>query len=295
MNLVDMIKQLHVGLSYKCNLDCKHCFVNKKEGILELNKVKRFIDILEKNGLLMVYHTYGEPLMNDDFFEFAEYLKYKKIYQILLTNGWFINDEIVQLIKNVGINRVMVSLDSAYSSKHDENRGKKGSYEKSLNALKLLNKYNIKSGISFTCTNKNINEIYEIVKIAEEEKVCYISFLAERNNCKINLELHDEYIDLFRKAVKNDLNYFFHDIRLNNHLETLMRKGLINYTVYNKFKLTNRCQIMENLSLAPNGDLYKCNFISKEAIANLNSFEDMELLYSKIENFKIRCCIDDEN
>lgn len=286
-----MIEQLHLGLSNLCNLKCKHCFVvDKSISNIDVVKLKQFLDCLEKHGLRTIYYTYGEPLLASNIFEIIEYVKKLGIFQTLLTNGTMIDQEKALLIKNSGINRVMVSIDSSNPRIHDENRGVRNSFKKACEGIKLLKKYRCNVGIATTYLDANETYLKNIIKLADKLGVDYISFLAERRDGKVNIPLSDEYISIFRDAVINKKNYIFHDNRLVRELDEMLKDGIIDEDVYSLRKDQNQCCIHSNLSLAPNGNVYKCNFINRKPIININDVDDFESLVNYLKGLKIQGC-----
>lgn len=267
-----MIDNLHVGLSTKCNLRCKYCFVpNAPLKVANIERTINFISILEMEGLKRIYHTYGEPLINKDFFTFAKKISTLGIYQVLMTNGSLIrNEETVEKIRNSGINFIYVSLDSSSPEKHDENRGVRGSYDKAVHALELLVDGKMNCGVSTAITNLNSNELIKIAEIGEELGVSNISFLAERNLEEVSIDITEQYLRLFKEAVFNDKKFSFHDARLNKYLKSWFADQKISEATLQYFHYGNSCKKEKSLSLSPNGEMFRCNFLQGTILGNLN-------------------------
>lgn len=194
-----IIRYLHLGLTAACNLNCKHCFIKEKESKeLSFEKAIAFIDVLEKQGLTHIYYTYGEPLLYHRLFEFSKNIRLKGIYQVLMTNGTQINYEVAQKIAASGINRVMISIDSSIEKKHDMNRGKQGSFGLAVQAIQLLKEQKVNVGIASTITKQNYLELAAIEKLAQENQIQYISFLACREQNRIACPLEKEYMLKFQ-------------------------------------------------------------------------------------------------
>lgn len=210
-----IIRYLHLGLTAACNLNCKHCFIKEKESKeLSFEKAIAFIDVLEKQGLTHIYYTYGEPLLYHRLFEFSKNIRLKGIYQVLMTNGTQINYEVAQKIAASGINRVMISIDSSIEKKHDMNRGKQGSFGLAVQAIQLLKEQKVNVGIASTITKQNYLELAAIEKLAQENQIQYISFLACREQNRIACPLEKEYIDFVLNSIIENKQYAFHDLRL---------------------------------------------------------------------------------
>jgi MoaA/NifB/PqqE/SkfB family radical SAM enzyme len=215
-----MIFTAHIGLSYICNMNCKHCFVSKENDI-NFN-YKEILDKLYDEGVMVLYYTYGEPLLWSNFYCLAKYATEKNFSQILMTNGSMIVDEYdAKKIKETGIKRVYISIDSIDSKKHDDNRNYIGAYDKAINAIKILKQSDFKVGISCAVNNNNVHELYEIYRLGMGLKVDYISFLRTRINrrmCSIDDARYKEELLKILK-LKNSLKIQLHDFSLNEFLK----------------------------------------------------------------------------
>lgn len=286
-----MINVLHIGLSYKCNMKCKHCFVDKKKDKLTIDDYKKIIDILYERGLLNIIYTYGEPLLTDKLNIISQYCKEKGLRQTLMTNGYFINDKNVKMLMNNNVKNVMVSLDSLDYLIHDTNRGVKGSYEKAINSLKLLSKNKFNVGIACSIDDDNLKEIDNIISLARDLNITKISLLTKRINGKIvNLKNKDYFIRKFKENLAiNNINIAYHDFRLCNIIDELYKSGLINVNEYEKLTSMNSCHRKHTISVAPNGDIFDCNLINNKIG---NYFEDYfnDIIERKEENGKCINC-----
>lgn len=66
-----------IELTTLCNFHCIHCYNQNEEHCAKLttNEVKKILDILYDNGVLMVYFTGGEIMSRKDFAEIYVYAK----------------------------------------------------------------------------------------------------------------------------------------------------------------------------------------------------------------------------
>lgn len=280
-----MINTVHLGLSYACNLSCKHCFVNKSEDVLLYEDYISIIDCLYKEGLFIVVYTYGEPLLYPYFFEIARYVKSLGIAQILMTNGTMITDELADKLLEAGIKTVYVSIDHSKREIHDANRGQIGCFDKAMNSIKLLNKKGISVGIASTITNDNADDIYNIYTMAKIQNVHSVSFLRARiNYTMVDLKKESAYFEAFKKIVVEDtLNVSFHDIRLIEIISQLEKEGKINSKRGDYLREMMNCKNSFTLCVHPNGKLSKCNFIKP---LDINYDKESFERYIKGEKFK---------
>ena len=279
-----IIRYLHLGLTAACNLNCKHCFIKEKESKeLSFEKAIAFIDVLEKQGLTHIYYTYGEPLFYHRLFEFSKNIRLKGIYQVLMTNGTQINYEVAQKIAASGINRVMVSIDSSIEKKHDMNRGKQGSFGLAVQAIQLLKEQKVNVGIASTITKQNYLELAAIEKLAQENQIQYISFLACREQNRIACPLEKEYIDFVLNSIIENKQYTFHDLRLIPYIKSWYKNNRITERQCAAAISANSCCAKQTLTLAPNGDIFTCDLIDHTPIGNvynidLNDFSLSDIL-----------------
>lgn len=158
----------------KCNLRCKHCYQSAgakgKAGVKELTTEERLrvVDILAERDIPSLFFSGGEPLIEKDFFEIAEYAKKKGLYMSIATNGTLITDEVAERIADIGFGYVQVSIDAADPMKHDEFRGVPGMWKRAVDGIKTLIKHGVITCIAYTHTKDTHDEFRGILKLREE-------------------------------------------------------------------------------------------------------------------------------
>lgn len=271
---------LHLGLSYNCNMRCKHCFVDKQHDNLDMNKLKEAIDYLDQHGLFFIIYTFGEPFLAKTFWSISKYVSSKNIVQIIMTNGSLINSEIIIKLKERGINNIYISLDSIDEIKHDRNRNLKGSYKKAIKSLKLLVENNFNVGIAVTINDENVLDMEKFVDLGRSIGVKSISFLRQRNSNKlIKLKFIKEYEEFYKKYICNNkqMNILFHDLTLLKITNELYMQNRIDKNIYEKYMDMNSCHYKSTISIEPNGNVKHCNLINNK-LGNLNEENIREIL-----------------
>lgn len=263
-----MFNVLHLGLSFACNMHCKHCFVDKKNNHLKTDDFYKIIDNLYNKGLVVLYYTYGEPLLSKDFEKVSNYAKNKGLVQILMTNGYLLDDKKIELIKSNKISNVFISIDSLNEALHDNNRGLKGAYKKAIEAIRRCVKNNVNVGISTTVTEHNASSLQDIYNFAIAEKVKVVSFLRERSDGVIAPLSEQQLLDyrkFFVYCMQNTdkLNVNFHDPSLLPLIKECFNKGEIDEKTYDKFYNMNLCHYGTTLSISPDGLVRYCNLAGK--------------------------------
>ena len=84
-------------MTSRCNLSCPFCYIRDntiKEEVC-FNEAKTVIDSLVERGLFEVYLSGGECLLLDDFLAIYSYLKEKGVFVTVFTNGYLIDDNVL--------------------------------------------------------------------------------------------------------------------------------------------------------------------------------------------------------
>ena len=158
-------------VTYACNLRCKHCYSTsgvRSEDEMDTSQAKKAIDIMARAGVTILAFSGGEPLVRKDIFELTKYASYKGMYVAIATNATLITKEMARKMKDAGIRFVQISLDGANAKTHDEFRGIKGAFEKTVIGIKNCVEQNFFVEVSTTATQYNYKEIPDIIELCEK-------------------------------------------------------------------------------------------------------------------------------
>ena len=181
-NLSDDKTRILWEITPKCNMNCKHClfYQNTKKGItkeLSTEEVYTIIDNVSKDkNISAIWLSGGEPLLRKDIVEVCKYISSKGIVPSLSTNGILLNKDLIDRLYVSGVNYIHLSLDGAKAHTHDSLRGVMGSYDKLMKVMDLLKDSPINVGASFMVTEESIDELEDVVKIAEDKSLSVLSF-----------------------------------------------------------------------------------------------------------------------
>ena len=227
MTLIDQfsreVNYLRISVTDRCDLRCLYCmkekmtFLPKKE-ILTFEEMERLCDNFIEMGVKKIRITGGEPLVRKDIVKFIKKLNFKKnnsnLEEITLTTNGSLLEKYAKTLKENGIDRINVSLDTINAKKYSEIT-RFGKLEKVIKGIKEAKKNNIAIKIN-TVAIKNFNE-------DEFEKLIYwanqfgidISFIEvmpmEETDISRHLQftpLDDIYKNLYKKfnLIKIDKN-----------------------------------------------------------------------------------------
>lgn len=162
-------------LTSRCPLDCKMCYIHRKENDCEAIKLEKsaawWLSLAEeaKNaGMFMLLLTGGEPLLRKDFDEI--YLGAKKLGLLVSvnTNGLLITDERVKFFADNPPQKLNISLYGASAETYRELCGNGDAFEKTLSAIKKLKQAGVSVKLNFTATQYNRHDAAKIYEISDE-------------------------------------------------------------------------------------------------------------------------------
>ncbi|MEW8978855.1 MAG: radical SAM protein [Symbiobacterium sp.] len=159
-------------LTQACNLACQHCRAEaqavRAEDELSTAQVFQVIDDITRAYRPAIVLTGGEPLYRPDLFEIAEYASRKGARISLATNATMITPESARRIKDVGIQRVAVSIDGATPEVHDRFRGIPGAWDLAWQGIENLKAEGIPFQLNITVAQHNKAQVPSIVRLAED-------------------------------------------------------------------------------------------------------------------------------
>jgi len=169
------VDYLRISVTQRCNFRCQYCMPEKpfewlpKEEILSYEEMFSFIKVSIDNGIKKIRLTGGEPLVREDLDKLISMIyEYKNDIDLALTtNGYLLKNQI-QKLKNAGLKRINISLDSLnketmwYITKKDVFSAVMEGIEAALDA-RLEVKLNV-------VVMKDIND-FEIVELYEFAKL----------------------------------------------------------------------------------------------------------------------------
>ncbi len=114
-----VVNYLRVSVTERCNFRCQYCMPEKpfswvpKENLLSFDELFKFIKVAIDEGVNKIRITGGEPLLREDLDKFiATIHNYKPDIDLAITTNGFLLPEVAQKLKDAGLKRLNISLDS---------------------------------------------------------------------------------------------------------------------------------------------------------------------------------------
>ena len=150
-------------LTHRCNLRCGFCYTDSPrrtlEGTPDIDDATwlRVAEDAIATGAIEAVVTGGEPLLRKALaLEVIETLAAGGLAVSLVTNGWFVDEEVADRLAALDDVRVHVSVDGASPAVHDAVRGVPGSWRRAVRAVDLLLARGVAVQVNHTISSANV-------------------------------------------------------------------------------------------------------------------------------------------
>jgi radical SAM protein with 4Fe4S-binding SPASM domain len=210
----DSFDAVHLMITKRCNLNCKHCSSNcsiQEEEYLSYNQILNILSNLEKLNVKKLIITGGEPLIREDFFDLLKIFKERLVNTefSLATNATLIDENIDKIIHY--FDEINISIDGIDDETCSKIRGK-GTFDKVIDSIKRLKQLgfeNISLSMVVNRYNKDfIDEFEELNNKLGTKPI--LRTLISKGRAKENADLFDndnsKYLSNIPSSVKNTNN-----------------------------------------------------------------------------------------
>jgi len=160
---------VHLDVTYRCNERCVHCYLDHEDhGEMTTTQIKDLLDELAGAGVFFLTLSGGEILLRKDFFEILEYARKLTFCVKLKSNAIMIREEEAQRIRALGVESIQVSIYSHRPEVHDAITKVKGSFKRSLDAIRFLKSYGLKVIIANVLMTQNRQDYPGVRALAAE-------------------------------------------------------------------------------------------------------------------------------
>jgi MoaA/NifB/PqqE/SkfB family radical SAM enzyme len=247
---------IDLNLNNACNLRCKYCFTNSPKGdhvkeYLDAKTVRSLADQADELGYFEFDLQGGELLLRPDLlFETLEAIKPERFYLYLTTNGYYLDETMAKKLAKSNVSRISVSVDSMNEETHDEIRGRKESWKRALNALKLVRKHGMDPYLNITVGHYNAFD--------------------KDFRALLDYSKNNKYKTLLNVAVPAGMWHKINDIIVDDkdreHIKKLRKeyKNLVR-NIWNPFDKNHEkilgCTTVNRLYITPVGDVLVCPYV----------------------------------
>jgi radical SAM protein with 4Fe4S-binding SPASM domain len=158
-------------LTYRCSLNCVHCFCKgseDKKRELATGEWKQILDTLRAEGCIWINFTGGDPLVRDDFLEIYAYAKARGFIITLFTTGYGLTPKILHYLEKSPPSTIEITLNGITKDTYEAITQVKDSFPRVIRNIKSLAKLKTKLILKSNCLKQNKGEIVRIKAWTEE-------------------------------------------------------------------------------------------------------------------------------
>lgn len=309
--------QLHI--TDKCDQRCTHCYIfntptfQQKELSLEhiktiVENFKCFCESMECNPSIAI--TGGDPLLNPNIWNILRHLKKNNIPFDILGNPFHLTPSSVQKLVDFGCQKYQLSIDGLKIT-HDKLR-KRGSFDATVEAIKILNNFGLKSHIMMTVSSLNYLEVPKVIEFVSQIPASGFSFARycptplDRGLSNISPNEYRNFLsivwDTYKKLANGKTKFF-----LKDHLWTpfLYEEGLFHLTQTDNIIYEGCGCAIRHMCVLPDGEVYACRRFQSpignclqesfseifwgEKISHYREYEKMECFNCELFNYCRGC------
>lgn len=217
-------------ITRRCNLKCKHCMAPTIGKCTELSdeRIKRLMNELSENNISKIMITGGEPLLVDNIFDYIKMATDNKILVDLNTNLTLLDEIKAEKLKDSGVREVTTSIDGDEII-HCNIRNNGFSYQKTINAIKLLVNKGISVDVVCTVMKTNLHKLKDVAEICNKLGVSSLTFsgLILEGRAQVEESVYDlqevkKIIDNLRSTSKIPIR----TVRMFNNDFSICHKGI---------------------------------------------------------------------
>lgn len=266
-------------VTWRCNLRCFMCDVWKKTdhddmGVDEIRHVFKQIPHLDSLRI-----TGGEPFLRRDLTEITRAIIEETNPSVIhVTTAGVMTERILEYAKAVGSPKLHIKMSiDAVGARHDEIRGYRGLYDKSMRTLRglvdLREKYGFYLGVNQTLTDKNWDQIEPLREVMGKLGISVHYAIATDHYTLYRLNTVKENEKPNMKSVSmtdftpEQLNHIFDQLDRRDGIKDIPEwlvqryylRGLKNRLLYNREDPKPQCiELHNHMRLMPNGDVMTC-------------------------------------
>lgn len=255
-----ILASLNIELTYRCCEKCVHCFNpkghNTSSNELTTAQWKILLNEAAEMGVSSVSFTGSEIFLRDDIFEILDETKRLNFSFSIATNGQLLTDDKTRRLAKLYPSNVGISIYSANPDIHDATTGVKGSFEKSVQALKLLQSLGVITHVKNPLMQHTVHGYEKLLELCNELHTTPLF------DCTISPSIDgNQYVTLHQITDKEILEQVFREKRMPLYVG-LEKDG--QGKRMNPVDDTLCGAGSTALSICPDGTVYPCNSLPIE-------------------------------
>ncbi len=156
----DVPSTVHLDITYRCDLDCEHCYLDQKDTWPEMT-TKDWLTLVEElytAGVPYLIWSGGEVFARPDFMEMLSYASRRGFISVVKTHAGNVTPAMATALAEHSVSRVDVSVYSLDDEIHDGITRVPGSLRATLAGIRALRGAGLEVSVNTVGMNANIDE-----------------------------------------------------------------------------------------------------------------------------------------
>ena len=287
------VNYLRVSVTERCNFRCQYCMPEKpfswvpQENLLSYEDMFEFIKVGIDEGIDKIRLTGGEPLLRSHLDTFVKMISdYAPDVDLALTTNAYLLESVAQRLKDAGLKRINVSLDSL-DSVVAHKIAQKDVLAKVLRGIQKADEVGLK--IKVNCVpmqGVNDNELVDILEFCKE-KGYEIRFIEFMENSHANVKKGLTSLDI-QEIIKQKYNFTKGEREGNSPSQSYILEDGYRFGIIEPH-LDDFCNDCNRLRITAEGYLIPCLYFEDalsiaDAIKSKNIKEASNILKKVLQN-----------
>ncbi|NOZ89863.1 MAG: GTP 3',8-cyclase MoaA [Epsilonproteobacteria bacterium] len=289
-----IVNYLRVSVTERCNFRCQYCMPEKpfswvpKENLLSFEELFLFIKVAIDEGVNKIRITGGEPLLRENLDSFVKMIHdYKPDIDLALTTNGYLLPQTAQKLKDAGLKRLNISLDSL-KPEIAKQIAQKDVLEQVLKGIDKALEVGLGVKINMVpLKGINDNEILDVMNYCKERgiKIRFIEYMENRHAMDALKGMHGKEI--------------LTEVKKRHTIKALGREGAspsFNYKIEDGYEFGlidphkhDFCESCNRIRLTAEGNLIPCLYFDEalsiaKAVKDGNIKEATEVLATVLKN-----------
>ncbi len=158
-----------IELSKRCNLHCRHCYLQELAGIeIDTSGWVTILQSLEKAGCLHLLLTGGEPLIRADFDTIYTEACRLGLLVSVFTNATLITSSVIRLFERYPPYEIEITILGAQPATHDAITGMPGSFTATIQAIQKMQRHGHMVNLKTIVMHPNWNQLHLMREMAHQ-------------------------------------------------------------------------------------------------------------------------------
>ena len=262
------VNYIRVSVTERCNFRCQYCMPEKpfswvpKENLLSFEDMFEFMKVCIDEGINKIRITGGEPLLREDLDKFIKMIyDYEPTIDLAMTTNAFLLKGAAQKLKDAGLKRINVSIDSLIPAVA-EKIAQKDVLKNVLDGVDEALKVGLKVKVNVVpMKGMNENEILDILEYCKERNMT-VRFIEYMENVHAAVDIKGMKSDELLSLIKKRYSYTDEGLESQSPSHYYKTEEGYRFGIIEPYK-DDFCSTCNRIRITAEGDLIPCLYFDE--------------------------------